>query len=338
VTGPARVLAAETVPPWLSLDPRKRAIYSDDLYFWEGWAAFTAAGSGEVAEAVFRHLTFVLIKPEAIVGRRIDPILGFLGARGFGVVGAWPVRLSRHAVKALWGYQINSTSLAWVHSLELGITAGELFVVGLTHALERGEAGTAAELLRLSKGTSARPGGDALRDRLKCPARLLSFVHAPDEPADVIRELAIVCDGPGQGEAQPLAAPGARLAEVAGALVRAAGGLGGRPDHPVRPDHPARSARTIMTSRYAQVAPHDLDVDATFRRMRGYLRAGLQPGLPPETWAAIEQGWTEPEQALEVVTSLERAHALPLWDRIVTVAHLTDTFRNGRPMLITPPV
>jgi hypothetical protein len=38
------------------------------------------------------------------------------------------------------------------------------------------------------------------------------------------------------------------------------------------------------------------------------------------------------------VTSLERAHALPLWDRIVTVAHLTDSFRNGRPMLITPPV
>jgi nucleoside diphosphate kinase len=335
VTGQARVLATETVPPWLSRDPRKRTIYRDDLYFWDGWTTFAAAGSGEPDEAVLRHLTFVLMKPEAIVGRRIDAILDFLRARGFHVAGAWPVRLNRHAARALWGYQINSTPIAWVHSLELGVTSGELFVVGLTHALEHGEASTAAELLRLSKGTSSRPGGDTLRDRLNCPARMLSFVHAPDEPADVIRELAIVCaiacDGPDQiGDHQD--AHAARLGEVVAALVGAANGPSGRSAAI------ARSARSIMTSRYSRVAPHDLDVDATLLRMRGYLRDGIQPGLSQETRAAVEQGWTEPERALHVVTSLERAHALPLWDRIVTVAHLTDSFRNDRPMLIMPPV
>jgi nucleoside diphosphate kinase len=327
----ARVLVTEAVPPWLSHDPRKRTIYQDDLYFWDGWAAFAAARSGEPDEAVLRHLTFVLIKPEAIVGRRIDPILDFLCARGFHIIGAWPVHLGRHAVRALWGYQINSTPIAWVHSLELGITSGELFVVGLTHALEHGEASTAAELLRLSKGTTSRPGGDSLRDRLNCPARMLSFVHAPDEPADVIRELAVLCDGPGRIEDQQ-DAHAARLGEVVAALVGAANGPNGRSGAI------AQSARSIMTSRYSQVAPHDLDVDATFLRMRGYLRDGIQPGLSQETRAAVEQGRTEPERALHVVTSLERAHALPLWDRIVTVAHLTDSFRNGRPMLITPPV
>ena len=324
--GEARVLGAQTLPPWLSDDPLKRGIYCDDLYFWDGWEAFTAACSGEPAQATLRQLTFMLIKPEAIVGRRIEPILDFVQALGFGIAGAWPVRLTRHAVRALWGYQINSVPIAWVHALELGITSGELFVVGLTHPLERGEASTAAELLRVNKGTSARPGGDMLRDRLNGPARMLSFVHAPDEPADVVRELAVICGGPDQ------AGTTAEFGAVAAALVGALKATG------ARSAEVASTARTCMTSRYGQAAAHDLNVAATFSRMRGYLRAGLQAGLPPATLAAIENGWTEPALALEVVTSLERAQALPRWDRIVTVAYLTDSLRNGRPMLITPPV
>ena len=325
--GEAHVLATPTVASWLSSDPVKRTIYCDDLYFWDGWTAFVTACRAEPDESLLRHLTFVLIKPEAIVGRRLDAILDFLLAKGFGIAGAWPTRVSRHAVRALWGYQINSVPMAWVHALEMGVTSGELFVVGLTHPLEGGVASSAAELLRLNKGTSARPGGDSLRDRLKGPARMLSFVHAPDESADVVRELAIVCGGPDSADASA-----AGLREVVAALAGAASQLGHRSDAI------ERSARTVMTSRYGEAAPHDLDVAATFARMRGYLRDPSCAGLPPATRAAVEAGWSEPERVLEVVVSLEQAHALPLWDRIVTVAHLTDHLRNGRPMLITPPV
>ena len=329
MTGQPRVLETGTMPSWLSADPHKRAVYQDDLYFWDGWSAFVTACSGEPGEAVLRHRTFVMIKPEAIVGRRVDPILDFLEARGFATAGIWPVRLSRHAVRALWGYQINSTPVAWVRSLELGISSGELFVVGLTHPLAHGEAASAAELLRLSKGTTSRPGGDSLRDELNCPARMLSFIHAPDEAADVIRELSILCGG----VASSPDGPATGLEEVVAAFVGVAGGPNGRPAATVPP-----TARSVMTARYSRTVPHDLDVAATFQRMSGYLRDGFQPGgLPRETWAAVEQHRVEPEQALRVVTSLERAHALPLWDRIVTVAYLTDSLRNGRPMLITPP-
>jgi nucleoside diphosphate kinase len=323
----ARVLATPTVASWLSSDPLKRTVYCDDLYFWDGWAAFVAACGGEPDESLLRHLTFVLIKPEAIVARRFDSILDFLLAKGFGIAGAWPTRMSRHAVRALWGYQINSVPMAWVHALEMGVTSGELFVVGLTHSLQGGEASTAAEFLRLNKGTSARPGGHSLRDQLKGPARMLSFVHAPDESADVIRELAIVCGGPDRTDAS------------AAGLWGVVAGLVGAARHPgPRSDAIECSARKMMTSRYGQTPAHDLDVAATFLRMRGYLCDPVSAGLPPATRAAIEAGWSDPERALEVVISLEQAHALPLWDRIVTVAHLTDSFRNGRPMLITPPI
>jgi hypothetical protein len=270
-------------------------------------------------------------------------ILDFLRARGFLVVGAWPVRLSRHAARALWRYQINSVPIGHIRALEMGVTAGELFVLGLAHPLARGEASSAAELLRLSKGSSSHPADGTVRDLLRCPAQMLSFVHAPDEMADVIRELAIVCDGPHRAEssapgrsAPGLSAPGAgsgMLGQVVAALAGAASAEG--PD--TRYAAVARRARTTMTSRYSQVAAHDLDVGATFRRMRGYLLEPSSAGLAQAARSAIELGWTPPECALEVVASLERACALPLWDRIVTAAHLTDDFSTGRPMLIPPP-
>jgi len=327
-----RVLATGPIAPWLTGLESKRTIFADDLYYWEGWAAFVAACSGEPAMSMLRHLTFALVKPEAVVGRRLDPILDFLLGKGFSVAGAWPVYLTRHAVRALWGYQLNSVLTAHHRSLELSVTSGELFVVGLVHPLERGEAGSAADLLRLSKGTSSRPGGDSLRDQLNAPARMLTFVHAPDEAADVIRELAVICDGPGRPPwslpPDPDAAP---LGQIVATLVRAARQPG------IVDSQAGRSARKMMTARYPGIAPHDLSVDATLRRMRGYLRDGLGTGLPTATLAAIEAGYTTPRQALEVVISLESAHALPLWDRIVTAAHLTDSFRNGHAMLITPP-
>ncbi len=327
----SRVLATGPVAPWLTALPRKAAIFSDDLYFWEGWAAFAAACSGEPDKALLRHLTFMLIKPEAVVGRRLDAILDFLLGKGFNVAGAWPVRLSRHAARALWGYQINSVPTAHHRSLELSVTSGELFVVGLVHPLEHDEAPTASELLRLSKGISSRPGGNTLRDHLDGPARMLMFVHAPDEAADVIRELAVVCDPPYRPWPLPPDRDAAPLAQVVATLVRAAG------DPENVPAEVERSARKMLTSRYAGTEPHDLKADATLRRMRGYLRDGLGEGLPPVTRAAIETGFTTPGQALEVVMSLESADALPLWDRIVTASHLTDSFRNGHTMLIETP-
>ena len=160
---------------------------------------------------------------------------------------------------------------------------------------------------------------------------MLAFVHAPDEAADVIRELAVICDGPCRPWTLPPDPDAAPLAQVVATLVRAAsqpGNVSGETE---------RSARKMMTSRYAGIAPHDLNADATLRRMRGYLRNGLGADLPTATRAAIEAGYTTPQQALDVVISLESARALPLWDRIVTAAHLTDSFRNGHAMLITPP-
>ena len=71
---------AQPIESWLARDTRKRAHYGDDPYFWEGQAAYLAA---RPAREALRHLTFLLVKPETIVGRRVEPIVAFLQAGGF---------------------------------------------------------------------------------------------------------------------------------------------------------------------------------------------------------------------------------------------------------------
>lgn len=313
--------SAEAIEPWLTRDDRKRAHYRDDPYFWEGRASFLAACSGRpgrTPEAALRRLTFLLVKPEAIARRRVAPILRFLDARGYRVAGTWPVRMGRHEARALWRYQLNAVPIAHIRALEMVVTAGELFLLGLDQPAGGAEV-SAAEMLSRCKGSSADPaGGDSLRDRLGRPSLMLNFVHAPDDPADVLRELAVLCDAGGQEE-------------IIAALLAAG-------DWPVgRLRVAARAAEQVMTAQYALVAAHDLDAAATVRRVRASLRDSPAIGLPPAARAAIEHGTVSAGRALEVVGCLESCPELAAWDRVVLAAHLVDRLRTGRDPLIGPP-
>ena len=312
-----------SIEPWLSRDERKRAHYTDDPYFWEGWSSFLAACPGRSAEAILGRVTFLLVKPEAIAGRRIAPILGFLVSSGYRITGTWPLRMGRHEARALWRYQLNAVPIAHIRALEMLVGAGELFLVGLDRPPGTGDT-SAAESLSRSKGSSAGPAGDgpaagsdSLRGRLGAPALMLNFVHTPDEAADVVRELAVLCDADTQAQVISALLEAGRWTEA-----RCAGA--------------AQEAGAIMTSRYATTTAHDLDVAATLRRMRAALRR--DPGrLPPAAREASELGMTPASGALEVVGALERAGGLPLWDRIVTAAYLVDGLRTGRSPLIGAP-
>ncbi len=264
-------------------------------------------------QAALRHLTFVLVKPESIAGRRIEPMLAALADRDFQIIGTWPLRLDRHQVRCLWRYQLNVVPIAHIRVLEMLVTAGETFLIGLRHDLTAGQP-AAADLLSSIK--------DGLRDLLGRPALMLNFLHAPDDQADFIRELAVLCDARGQRQ-------------IIAALLAASKWP---PDHRKAAE---QAAAPILTSRYAGSAAHDLDPAAARQRLRASLRAGLRAGQPttppPSALAAIELGAVPPDQALEVVEWLEAATSLPSWDRIVTAAQLVDGLRTGRPPLIGPP-
>lgn len=314
--------SVEQVESWLSADPVKRDYYGDDPYFWEGWSSFVAAAGGTAAAHLagteLRHVTFLVVKPEAVVGRKVGPILSFLAARGFRVVGAWPVTMGRHEVRSIWRYQFNALPVANIRVFEMMVGGDDLFLVGVEHGLAGGEP-SAPDLLSRSKGSSADPTGrGSLRDVLGRPALLVSYVHTPDEPADVLRELAVLV-GPRQQR------------RILAAL------LGSRQWTQAQFDAAASAVRATMTARYDDSPPHDLDPLASLRRIRSLVREHRPAALSQVTLDALDSEQVPPALALQVVDELQDAAELPRWDRILTAIQLVDRMRTGRDPVIGPP-
>jgi nucleoside diphosphate kinase len=310
------VAMTEAIGPWAARSERKRSLYLDDPYYWEGLAAFrdglaACPRADRSADETLSSVTFLLVKPESIAGGRSGQILDFVQAAGFQVTGIWPIRMGRHEARNLWRYSLNSVPIAHIRALEMLVSAGPLFLLGLRLGPVPGQSAggpSAAERLNEVKGTSSSPGTPGtLRHQLGCPALMLNFVHTPDEPADVLRELSVLCEA-------------GLLGRVVRELIAATGWS------PARFDAKAREAAATLATQSAQSPSHDLDTQASLKRLRDH--PGL--ALPETAKQAIRSGRVSPVQALDVVRSLELAAELPRWDRIVAAAHLVDGLRTGR--------
>ncbi|MFJ1460706.1 nucleoside-diphosphate kinase [Nocardia sp. N2S4-5] len=171
--------------------PAKADIYSGDTYVQESVAQLDEAGLDAAKFA--REHSMLLLKPDAIVGRAVLPTLQWLRDNDFRVVSARPLAVNRHLVRALWYYAWNiaSPERRRLADLLVGISDALVLVVG-------GPVGELPTPVRLTAAKGAtdprkrRPG--ELRHLLGRDSFLLNLVHSPDDPADVLRELAIYFD------------------------------------------------------------------------------------------------------------------------------------------------
>ncbi|MEU0542245.1 nucleoside-diphosphate kinase [Nocardia sp. NPDC005978] len=148
---------------------------------------------GVDATGFAREHSLLLLKPDAIVARAVEPTLEWLGDNGFRVVAARRVAVDRHVARALWYYAWNiaSPERRRLADLLVGISDVLLLVV---HAPD-GEPPVPVRLTAAKGATDPRkrrPG--ELRHLLGRHSYLLNLVHSPDDPADVLRELAIYFD------------------------------------------------------------------------------------------------------------------------------------------------
>ncbi|WP_053847856.1 nucleoside-diphosphate kinase [Streptomyces sp. NRRL B-24085] len=187
------------VDQWLQApftrDPVRRRTYPDDVYFRE-MAALLDGRDARDNERTLGRTTFVMFKPDAVVGRRIEPALDLLAGHGFEPLGALEVRVDARVCRELWRYQINAAPLAVIRAVDMILESGPpcLFVALYdTHGPQR-TGGTAAERLGELKGSSKNrdTGGTSLRGALGCELMCLNFLHAPDDAADLIREMGVL--------------------------------------------------------------------------------------------------------------------------------------------------
>lgn len=173
--------------------PAKVAAYKDEIYFRETWEELSLP-LVEVPNLLHETVT-VVFKPDSVVGRRIGPILDYLGQHGFNPIAIQKFVFTRHMTREIWRQQGNAATLDRFRLIDEMLDTTPCLMVLFRNRRATSET-PATPILRNLKGNGFRdhkpPSG--LRAAAHSPLPLLSLIHAPDEPIDLIRELGILLD------------------------------------------------------------------------------------------------------------------------------------------------
>jgi len=181
----------------LTVSRLKHSLYRDE----RGFVAFAddlsrSIGSESLQQQIF-DTAFLMIKPEAVVTRQIEKIINLVVERGYYVNHAVIVRVSPDQVRALWRYQINTATPERAELMPQVLGATDSLLVGLKKNFDI-ELPAAVDL-SISKGPAdpSKRLGEHTRDRLKgIKSKLVTYIHFPEEPIDVIRELGVLVGVP----------------------------------------------------------------------------------------------------------------------------------------------
>ncbi|MFL6245040.1 MAG: nucleoside-diphosphate kinase [Thermoanaerobaculia bacterium] len=181
---------------WTSLTrlPVKAQLYGWETYFREGLADARLVLGEHLASALW-HAALLVIKGDGLVSGKATTIVDFLRTRGFAIVAVELPALTRFQWRELWRYQLAAASLDRLAVNDL-ILRNRMLLLLLRH---EGPLDVPASVwLGSLKGPAdvALQPPDCLRRRLAQPNRLFSAFHVADEPADLLRELAILFDVP----------------------------------------------------------------------------------------------------------------------------------------------
>jgi nucleoside diphosphate kinase len=177
----------------LSVLDEKRHMFLMDADFREGCDHFHHLG-GEALHDV-HDLASVLFKPDAVLTGQAVRAADAIADQGFRPVAVRVLDVHSSTVRTLWRYQLRYASVDRVLAFDDFFRLGPSVFV-----LYRADPHHVPASVRLShlKGSTvaANRTADTLRSRLVSPNRLFSLLHTADEPADVIRELAVLFDRP----------------------------------------------------------------------------------------------------------------------------------------------
>jgi Nucleoside diphosphate kinase len=294
---------------------QKQREYPLETPFREAWSDFVDA-FGEGAIGVLHRLATVVIKPDAIVARRAVPALEFLEGNGFVPIALDPVHYTPESAREEWRYQWNQLTLDRVRLSTMVLTAGASLLVVMRD--DHGGGVPASVRLQTLKGPSL-PSLHAkhhLRWVLRANNRVFKFVHAADEPADIVRQLGVVVRA-------------TRRADLLGRVAR--GGTGD-----VR--HELSSA---LAKLHAEVPAHDLEFEGAWRRVSEELdsvrrRKPESSAFVADVRRAIDRCRDGQRLRWRVVENqLDRTGAhIDVWDAIVVGAQFIHQSYEGDEALI----
>ncbi|MET8132444.1 nucleoside-diphosphate kinase [Streptomyces sp. NPDC005251] len=276
------------VSPLLTCHPEKQRLYGADTYFQESHEQL-AALTGDIIGFAHRHAV-LLLKPDAVVARRLDAAVDWLTAQRFRIVGAAVTRLTRTMIRSLWYFQWNLATPYRRRLAALFLEDADALVL-LVRPDDDLDLPASVELTRLKGPTdpdARRPG--QLRHVLGRYSYLLNLAHTADEPADVLRELAVHFDDTARDR-----------------LFRSALAYEDR----------TACARGLTDRLYAATEPRDLDFDPAVARLRDIVarHGGADPAADPRR--LLQTAW-------------ERGIDLDPWDTVIVGSKVLPMRQPGR--------
>lgn len=184
------MMTLDDVSTWSRI-PGKLDVFLQDAGFLYACATLQAAKG----TALLRGLpssTYALFKPDAFAFGKAVSALDYLLAHGFAVTSHYALQLTEAQMLGLWRYQWNrATPERIAASLSIGALGPSILAV-LQDQRSVANGIPAAPRLWSLKGSASAKGRspDRLRSVLDVRGRYFGYVHVPDEPADVVRELA----------------------------------------------------------------------------------------------------------------------------------------------------
>jgi hypothetical protein len=179
-------------PDWSQLthDPQKHRHYGAEFEYRLAWEELVHA-LGSKAESTLLDYTMLVLKPECFRRRVSGQVLRIVADRGFTLVDADIRHIPPADDSYIWRFQWNSATSDRLRLFAIK-NRGESSAILLLRRPAADHQGVPASVhLASVKGSSAfleRRQATDLRTVLDIPNRALTFIHSPDEPADVLRE------------------------------------------------------------------------------------------------------------------------------------------------------
>jgi len=170
----------------------KWELYREEPGFKTAHAQLLAAAGPAIVDTLRAHAVLV-IKPEGWVAGVLPSVLEFLDRNGFRIVDTFRCdELDAIKIREIWRYQWNVAPVERIALSEVMLSLGPTY--GFVARDEEWDGGVASVRLARMKGPAQPelrvPG--QLRYELRAPNRIVSYVHIPDEPADIVRDLSVM--------------------------------------------------------------------------------------------------------------------------------------------------
>jgi hypothetical protein len=179
----------------LTLNPVKKAVYQRDSHFIQAMSAILSAwpDTRSVASFLWNHAA-ILLRPEAILARSSHTIFPSLRAHGLIPVSVRRIHLTAEKAALMWRYQANVMTQGHRVLLQRLLAAGPSIYIVLRDHKKRSSTPAAGHVTYLKGPTLMAKRGPRHLRSLAGPviANVVSYIHASDDPADFVRELAVL--------------------------------------------------------------------------------------------------------------------------------------------------